>query len=50
MLLGVAAMHVRQPVAYDVAAMRITNAPEADARLHRSYRDNWALPSLDGLR
>ncbi|MEO0855560.1 MAG: Gfo/Idh/MocA family oxidoreductase [Bacteroidota bacterium] len=45
MLLGVAAMYEEKPVLYDADAMRITNAPAADAQLRRTYRSGWDLPA-----
>ncbi|MEL6614020.1 MAG: hypothetical protein AAFQ53_18135, partial [Bacteroidota bacterium] len=47
MLLGVAAMYEEKPVLYDADAMRITNAPAADAQLRRNYRSGWDLPAKE---
>lgn len=46
MLLGVAAMRAEQPIAYDAAAMRIPNAPDAERFLRREYRRGWELPDV----
>ncbi len=46
MLLGVAALRAGQPLTSDAAAMRFTNAPDAERFLHRAYRPGWELPRL----
>jgi predicted dehydrogenase len=45
MLLGIVALRAGQgkTIGYDGAAMRVTNAPEADQYLDREYRAGWAL-------
>lgn len=43
MLLGMVAMRADQPIIYDGAAGRITNLPEANALLDRTYRKGWEL-------
>jgi predicted dehydrogenase len=45
MLLGVAALRAGQgrKVLYDAAAMRFTNAPDADQYLTRDYRTGWEI-------
>ncbi len=42
-LLGNIAYRMGKPLQWDPVAMRFTNHPEADAHLHTSYRDGWAL-------
>jgi predicted dehydrogenase len=43
MLLGVAALNAGKKISYDGAAMKITNVPDSDALLKRTYRAGWAL-------
>ena len=43
MILGIAAMRAGQPIAYDGAAGRITNAADANQYLDREYRKGWEL-------
>ena len=43
MILGIAAMRAGQPILYDGAAGRITNAPDATQYLDREYRTGWEL-------
>jgi predicted dehydrogenase len=43
MILGIAALRAEQPILYDGAAGRITNAPEANRFLDREYRKGWEL-------
>ncbi len=43
MLLGVAALNAGKKIQYDGANMRVTNVPDSDALLKRSYRTGWAL-------
>jgi hypothetical protein len=45
MLLGIVALRSGQgrKITYDAAAMRVVNAPEANAFLTREYRAGWAL-------
>lgn len=43
MLMGVVALHAEQPIEYDGAAGRITNAPDANSLLDRTYRKGWEL-------
>jgi predicted dehydrogenase len=41
MLLGMVALHAEQPIEYDGASGRITNAPGANRFLDREYREGW---------
>jgi hypothetical protein len=41
MLLGMVALHAEQPIVYDGASGRITNAPDANRFLDREYREGW---------
>ncbi len=43
MLLGLVALHAGKKIEYDGANMRVTNMPEANDYLHRTYRDGWTL-------
>jgi hypothetical protein len=45
MLLGLVALRTGQgkKILYDGDAMRVTNAPEANAFLGREYRSGWSL-------
>jgi predicted dehydrogenase len=43
MLLGVAALNAGRKIRYDGANMKITNVPDSDALLKRTYRAGWAL-------
>jgi predicted dehydrogenase len=43
-LLGNVALRCRKRLAWDAAAMKATNAPEADAYLKETYRSGWELP------
>ena len=43
MLLGVAALNAGKKIQYDGANMKITNVPNSDALLKRSYRAGWEL-------
>ncbi len=43
MLLGVAALNAGKKIQYDGANMKITNVPDSDALLKRSYRAGWEL-------
>ncbi|MBL8234034.1 MAG: Gfo/Idh/MocA family oxidoreductase [Bryobacterales bacterium] len=43
MLLGLVAHQAGKKLEYDAATGRITNAPEANAWLKRTYRQNWKL-------
>ena len=43
MLMGVVALHAEQPIEYDGGAGRITNAPDANSLLDRTYRKGWEL-------
>ena len=43
MLLGMVALRAEQPIHYDGASGRITNAPEANRFLDREYRKGWEL-------
>ncbi|MDH7638356.1 Gfo/Idh/MocA family protein [Sphingomonas oryzagri] len=43
MLLGIVAMRAGQPIEYDGAAGRITNLPDANRYLDRTYRKGWEL-------
>jgi len=41
--LGNVAYRVGKKLTWDAAKLRATNAPEADAYLHREYRKGWEL-------
>ena len=43
MFLGLAAYRAGKKIEYDPAAGRITNAPEANELLRKTYRDGWVL-------
>lgn len=43
MLLGIVALRADKAIEYDGASGRITNAPDAEAYLTRSYRKGWEL-------
>jgi predicted dehydrogenase len=43
MLLGLVAYRAGKPIAYDGAAGKVTDNPEADALLRRQYREGWTL-------
>jgi predicted dehydrogenase len=43
-LLGNVALRSRKRLSWDAAAMKATNAPEADAYLEETYRAGWELP------
>jgi predicted dehydrogenase len=43
MLLGVAALNAGRKIEYDGASMKITNVPDSDSLLKRTYRAGWAL-------
>ena len=43
-LLGNVALRCRKRLAWDAAAMKATNAPEADVYLKETYRAGWELP------
>jgi len=43
MILGIVALKADQPIEYDGAAGRITNAPDANQHLGRTYRRGWEL-------
>lgn len=43
MILGIVALKAGVPIEYDGAAGRVTNAPEANAHLGRTYRKGWEL-------
>ena len=43
-LLGNVALRCRKRLAWDAAAMKATNAPEAEAYLKETYRAGWELP------
>jgi predicted dehydrogenase len=45
MLLGVAALNAGKKIQYDGANMKVTNVPDSDALLKRTYREGWALPA-----
>ena len=42
-LLGLVAYRVGKKINYDGATGRVTNSPEANARLRRPYRPGWTL-------
>ena len=41
MLLGVVSLHAGKKIEYDAANMRVTNIPEANQYLSRTYRQGW---------
>ena len=43
MILGIVAMRAEQPIDYDGAAGRITNADDANVFLDRDYRKGWEI-------
>jgi predicted dehydrogenase len=43
MLLGIVAMRAGQPIDYDGATGQVTNAPDANRYLDRTYRKGWEL-------
>jgi predicted dehydrogenase len=43
MLLGVVALNAGKKIHYDGANMRVTNVPDSDALLKRTYRAGWEL-------
>jgi predicted dehydrogenase len=43
MMLGLVAYRVGKKLEYDGAAGKVTNVPEANALLRRTYRDGWVL-------
>jgi hypothetical protein len=43
MLLGLVAYRVGKKISYDGAAGRVTDSPEAEALLRRTYRTGWTL-------
>jgi hypothetical protein len=43
MLLGLVAYRVGKKLTYDGAAGKVTNLPEANALLRRTYREGWTL-------
>jgi len=43
MLLGLVAHRVGKKITYDPATGRVTNAPEANDYLKRTYRSGWTL-------
>ncbi|HEY4029277.1 MAG TPA: Gfo/Idh/MocA family oxidoreductase [Caulobacteraceae bacterium] len=43
MILGIVALRADQPIEWDGAAGRVTNAPDANAYLSRAYRKGWEL-------
>jgi hypothetical protein len=46
-LLGtVALLSAGKELAWDAARMKVTNVPEANQHLHRTYRDGWAVEGL----
>jgi len=42
-LLGNVALRAGKTLSWDGANLKVTNAPEANAYLHRSYREGWTL-------
>ncbi len=48
MLLGVVALNAGRKIEYDGANMRVTNVPDSDALLKRTYRAGWELPRRAG--
>jgi hypothetical protein len=43
MLLGVVALNAGKKIHYDGANKRVTNVPDSDALLKRTYRAGWEL-------
>jgi hypothetical protein len=43
MILGIVALRADQPIEWDGAAGRVSNAPDANAYLSRAYRKGWEL-------
>ena len=43
MLLGLVAYRVGKKITYDGAAGQVTNSPEANELLRRTYRSGWTL-------
>jgi predicted dehydrogenase len=43
MILGIVALRADQPIEYDGVAGRVTNAPDANQYLSRTYRKGWEL-------
>jgi predicted dehydrogenase len=43
MILGIVALKADQPILWDGAAGRVTNAPDANQYLSRAYRQGWEL-------
>jgi hypothetical protein len=43
-LLGNVALRTRTRLRWDTKEMRFPNCPEADAYVHRTYREGWSLP------
>ncbi len=48
-LLGNVAFRVGKKIEWDGAAMKATNAPEADKYIREEYRKGWALSGIEGL-
>ena len=44
-LVGLLALRLKKPIDWDAAAMKATNAPEADAIIRGKYRAGWELPT-----
>ena len=42
-LVGLLALRMKKPIEWDAAAMKATNAPEADAIIRGSYRAGWEI-------
>ena len=49
LLLGLVAYRVGKKIAYDPVAGKVTNSPEADALLRRTYRPGWKLQRVGPL-
>jgi hypothetical protein len=43
LLVGNLALRLQKPIEWDSAAMKATNAPEADALIHKTYRDGFGI-------
>jgi hypothetical protein len=43
LLVGNLALRLQKPIEWDSAAMKATNAPEADSLIHKAYRDGFGI-------
>ena len=44
-LVGLLSLRLKKPIEWDAAAMKATNAPDAEAIIRGTYRAGWALPA-----